>query len=206
MGSENRFEGIDEYAAKLIRYKARQLARRSDFSESDQEDLEQEMVLDLLRRLPRYDQRRAQRNTFIARIVEHKIATLIDYRRAAKRDCRREGLSLNREFDDGEGNTTDSLQTVDQEAYLRRLGIAFRPQRDQVDLRLDLESALQRLPADLRSLCELLRSKSVREISQTVGIPRPSIYDAIKRVKARLVEEGFQEILRPDPTHRDSRR
>ena len=146
MGSENRFEGIDEYAAKLIRYKARQLARRADFSESDQEDLEQEMVLDLLRRLPRYDPRRAQRNTLIARVVEHKIATLIDYRRAAKRDSWREGPSLNRDITDGEGHTTDAIQTVDQNAYLRRLGIAFRPQREQVDLHLELEDALRRLP------------------------------------------------------------
>ena len=206
MGSENRFDGIDPYAAKLIRYKARQLVRRSEFSQSDQEDIEQEIVLDLLYRLPRYDPRRAQRNTFIARIIEHKVAALIDYRRAAKRDFLREGASLNRDIADGEGRTTDAIQTVDQETYLRRLGIPFRPQRDEVDLRLDLESALQRLPEDLRSLCEMLRSMSVQEIATAVGIPRPSVYDAIKRVKARLVEEGFEEIFRPRPTDRDSRR
>ena len=203
MGSENRFDGIDDYAADLIRYKARQLVRRPEFSPSDQEDLEQEMVLDLLRRLPRYDPRRAQRSTFIARIVEHKIATLIEYQRAAKRDSDRQGPSLNRDIADGEGHTTDAIQAVDQEAYLKRLGIEFRPQRDRTDLRLDLEDALRRLPDDLRSLCEMLRSMSVQEIAKAVGMPRPSVYDAIKRVKARLGEEGFQEIFRPGPTDRD---
>ena len=203
MGSENRFDGIDVYAADLIRYKARQLVRRPEFSPSDQEDLEQEMVLDLLRRLPRYDPRRAQRSTFIARIVEHKIATLIEYQRAAKRDSDRQGPSLNRDIADGEGHTTDAIQAVDQEAYLKRLGIEFRPQRDRTDLRLDLEDALRRLPDDLRSLCEMLRSMSVQEIAKAVGMPRPSVYDAIKRVKARLGEEGFQEIFRPGPTDRD---
>ena len=206
MGSENRFDGIDDYAADLIRYKARQLVRRPEFSPSDQEDLEQEMVLDLLRRLPRYDPRRAQRSTFIARIVEHKIATLIEYQRAAKRDSDRQGPSLNRDIADGEGHTTDAIQAVDQEAYLKRLGIEFRPQRDRADLRLDLEDALRRLPDDLRSLCEMLRSMSVQEIAKAVGMPRPSVYDAIKRVKARLGEEGFQEIFRPGPTDRDLRR
>ena len=206
MGSENRFDGIDAYAARLIRYKARQLVRRSEFSESDQEDIEQEIVLDLLCRLPRYDARRAQRNTFIARIIEHKVAALIDYRRAAKRDFLREGTSLNRDIADGEGRTTDAIQTVDHETYLRRLGIPFRSERDDVNLRLDLESALQRLPEDLRSLCEMLRSMSVQEVAKATGIPRPSVYDAIKRVKARLVEEGFEEIFLPGPTDRDSRR
>jgi len=69
MGYENRYQGIDDYAVQLIKYKARQLVGRVGFTESDREDLEQEMVLDLLRRLPKFDPKRAGRNTFIARIV-----------------------------------------------------------------------------------------------------------------------------------------
>jgi len=32
---------------------------------------------------------------------------------------------------------------------------------------------------------------------EAVRMPRPSVYDAMKRVKARLAEEGFQEIFSP---------
>jgi len=55
MGFENHYEGIDEYAVQLIKYKARQLVGRVGFTESDRDDLEQELMLDLLRRLPKYN-------------------------------------------------------------------------------------------------------------------------------------------------------
>ena len=59
MGFDNRYEGIDEYAVRIIKHKARQLVGRAGFTESDREDLEQEMMLDLLRRLPKFDPKRA---------------------------------------------------------------------------------------------------------------------------------------------------
>ena len=48
MGFDKRYEGIDEYAVRIIKYKARQLVGRVGFTESDREDLEQEMILDLI--------------------------------------------------------------------------------------------------------------------------------------------------------------
>ena len=60
MGFDKRYKGIDEYAVRIIKYKARQLVGRVGFTESDREDLEQEMILDLLQRLPKYDPARAQ--------------------------------------------------------------------------------------------------------------------------------------------------
>ena len=44
------------------------------------------MVLDLLRRLPKFNPERAQRKTFIARVVNHKVATIIEARKAGMRD------------------------------------------------------------------------------------------------------------------------
>ena len=63
-------EGIDPYAVEIIRFKARQLVGQAGFTVADREDLEQELILDLLRRMPKYDSKRAKRNTFIARMVE----------------------------------------------------------------------------------------------------------------------------------------
>ena len=40
MGYENRYQGIDDYAVQLIKYKARQLVVRVGFTEFDREDME----------------------------------------------------------------------------------------------------------------------------------------------------------------------
>jgi DNA-directed RNA polymerase specialized sigma24 family protein len=52
MESRNRYDGVDAYAVTKIRHHARQLSRSRAFHSSDIEDLEQELMLDLLRRLP----------------------------------------------------------------------------------------------------------------------------------------------------------
>ena len=46
---------LNEYARSVIRNKARQLIGKYGFTPDDYEDLEQEMILDLLVRLPKFD-------------------------------------------------------------------------------------------------------------------------------------------------------
>ena len=46
MGVDNSDDGIDPYAAGLIRFKTRQLVGQAGFTASDREDIEQELILD----------------------------------------------------------------------------------------------------------------------------------------------------------------
>jgi RNA polymerase sigma-70 factor (ECF subfamily) len=195
MGFDNRYEGIDEYAGRIIKHKARQLVGRAGFTESDREDLEQEMMLDLLRRLPKYNPDRAQRNTFIARIVEHKVATIIEARKAGMRDYRLCTCSLNDRLEDEEGGSIERLETIDQEEYLRRTGKLSRPAAELQDLSIDLGRVIASLPPELRTLCERLQTESVTEISRDTGIPRGTIYESIKKLRAIFEDAGLRDYL-----------
>jgi len=195
MGYENRYQGIDDYAVQLIKYKARQLVGRVGFTESDREDLEQEMVLDLLRRLPKFDPKRAGRNTFIARIVEHKVATIIEAQKAGMRDYRLCSCSLNDRLEDEEGRSIERMETIDQEDYLRRTGKLSRPMSELRNLSIDLRSAVQTLPPELRELCKRLQTESVTEISRDTGIPRGTIYESIKKLRAIFEDADLKDYL-----------
>ena len=195
MGYENRYQGIDDYAVQLIKYKARQLVGRVGFTESDREDLEQEMVLDLLRRLPKFDPKRAGRNTFIARIVEHKVATIIEAQKAGMRDYRLCSCSLNDRLEDEEGRSIERMETINQEDYLRRTGKLSRPMSELRNLSIDLRSAVQTLPPELRELCKRLQTESVTEISRDTGIPRGTIYESIKKLRAIFEDAGLKDYL-----------
>jgi len=195
MGYKNRYQGIDDYALQLIKYKARQLVGRVGFTESDREDLEQEMVLDLLRRLPKFDPKRAGRNTFIARIVEHKVATIIEAQKAGMRDYRLCSYSLNDRLEDEEGRSIERMETIDQEDYLRRTGKLSRPMSELRNLSIDLRSAVQTLPPELRELCKRLQTESVTEISRDTGIPRGTIYESIKKLRAIFEDAGLKDYL-----------
>lgn len=204
MGS-NQYEGLDDYAVKLIRHKARQLVGRAGFVEADRADIEQEMALDLLRRLPRFDPARAARNTFIARIVEHRVATLVEAQKAGIRDYRRVAGSLDDRRPGDGGASDDGPPVLDQHEYRRAvLAGAFRDQ-EQRDLRRDLQRVVADLPADLRDLCERLQGATVSEVSRETGVPRSTLYDAIGKLRDRFDAAGLAAYL-DAPTHRGGRR
>ena len=159
MGFDKRNGGIDEYAVQLIRYKSGQLAGKAGFRVSDRDDLEQELVFDLWRRLPRYDPARARRNTFIARVVEHKIASLIEAQKAAMRDYRRCRWSLNDRTEDADGRSLEREETIDQDGYMLRIGARSRPAEELHDLAIDVAALLETLPPELRELCRRLEAE-----------------------------------------------
>lgn len=195
MGYENRYQGIDDYAVRIIRYKARQLVGRVGFTESDRQDLEQEMVFDLLRRLPKFKPERAQRNTFIARVVEHKVATIIEAQKAGMRDYRLCSCSLNDRFENEEGGSVERIDTINQDDYLQRTGKLSRPISDLRGLSIDVRSAVEKLPPELRELCKRLQVESVTDISRDTGIPRGTIYESIKKLRSLFEDAGLKDYL-----------
>ena len=195
MGSDKHDDGIDAYAVGLIRYKARRLIGQAGFTVSDRDDLEQELILDLLRRLPKYDPRRARRNTFIARVVEHRIATLIEARKAGIRDYRRCGCSLNDRFEDEEGRSVERSETLDQEDYLLRTGAQSRPAEELSALAIDMAAVFEGLPPGLRDLCRRLGTETVTEISRDTGIPRGTLYESIRKLREIFEDAGLEDYL-----------
>ena len=195
MGYENRYQGIDDYAVRIIKYKARQLVGRVGFTESDRQDLEQEMVFDLLRRLPKFKPERAQRNTFIARVVEHKVATIIEAQKAGMRDYRLCPCSLNDRFENDEGGSVERIDTINQDDYLQRTGKLSRPISDLRGLSIDVRSAVEKLPPELRELCKRLQVESVTDISRDTGIPRGTIYESIKKLRTLFEDAGLKDYL-----------
>ena len=195
MGFDKRYEGIDEYAVQIIKYKARQLVGRVGFTESDREDLEQEMLMDLLQRLPKYNPDRAQRNTFIARVVEHKIATIIEARKAGLRDYRLCNCSLNERLEDGEGGSVERIEIIDQEDYLRLTAGLSRSTAELRDLSFDVRQAIEKLPPELRELCRRLGVDTITELSRDTGVPRGTIYESLKKLRAILEVAGLKDYL-----------
>ena len=195
MGFDNQYDGIDAYAVGLIRYKARQLVGQAGFTVSDRDDLEQELVLDLLRRLPKYDPKRAQRNTFIARVVEHRVASLIEAQKAGIRDYRRCRCSLNDRFEDENGRSVERAETLDQEGYLLRTGAQSRPSDELSALAIDVAVVLETLPPELRELRRRLEAATVTEISRDTGVPRGTLYESIKKLREIFEDAGLKDYL-----------
>lgn len=192
---------IPPYASWLIRHKARQLIGRYGFVSDDRKDIEQELALDLLRRLSKFNPELASQNTFIARVVDHKIASMIEHQEAQQRDYRA-GTTPIEDLDERTEPGDRRATRFDKNAYLEVTRRAFREAAENIDRRIDLARVLDALMPDERQLAERLVHESVTEISRSTGIPRSTLYDAITKIRARVERAGLRDYITPSPTAR----
>ena len=195
MGTRNRYEGIEKFAVQLIKFKARQLVGKSGFSEADRDDLEQELAADLLKRLPKFNPARAQMNTFITRIVEHRVSTLIEAQKAKRRNYRLRGGSLNELVDQGPEGIIERIDGVDNDEYSMRTGKSSRTVEELMEMAIDINAVMADLPPDLRDLCERLKTENVTDISRDTGIPRGTIYESITKLRSMFERAGMKDYL-----------
>jgi RNA polymerase sigma-70 factor, ECF subfamily len=169
--------GLDSYARNLIRHKARQLIGKYGFTWDDYEDLCQEMILDLLTRLPRFDPGKASLNTFVTRVVNRRVANLIRDRMRAKRDHRREGLSFDEQVEQGDCEIEEGDGAGGQSNGDLLRDCQGHPEADGLDLRLDVSRAISSLPPDLKLLAELLLIHSIADAARELGVSRATLYE-----------------------------
>ena len=185
--------GITEYAAELIHHKARQLVGTAGFTRDDIEDLEQEMRLDLLERLPKFDPNKATCNTFVSRLAERKISNLIRHRTQEMRDFRCEEGSIHDVVESGDSGDekVERIETVTQDEQDFRLGKHIRSAQERRDLKLDIPLVLSKLPPELREPAELLQTMSITAAARELGIARSTLYDRIARLRHIFEDAGL---------------
>jgi RNA polymerase sigma-70 factor (ECF subfamily) len=180
MGRDSSRTELGEYAVKLISFKARQLIGQYGFTEADRDDIEQNLTVDLLQRQPKFNPSRASLHTFIDRIVNHAVASLVERQSAACRDYRRNGVSLNDPVAVGgvDDEPTEVGDLIDQDTYLRSTGQPAMHLPDQVALHVYLGRFLSMVPPELSDLCaRLAAGQTMSDIARETGIPRPTLYD-----------------------------
>lgn len=181
--------------AGLVRGKTRQLLRRAGFTRSDADDVEQEIALDLLKRLPRFDPSKASLRTFATRVVEHCVATLIEGREASCRDWRRAEESLDDLIPDDAGEVVPRWRTLDQEECAGRRRGDAPDERAAHELRLDVAVAVGSLDPALREVAERLRVSTPTEVARATGRPRTTVYESIARIGEALGDTGLSDYL-----------
>lgn len=197
METHTKQEQLSNYTRKLIYHKARQLVGQAGYTWGDVEDIEQELIRDLLDRMPKFDPEKACCNTFAARVVERKLCNLLRHRRAAMRDHRCEACSLNEEIETGEETTAQLQDAVSQDEIDLRMGRYNRPAGERAHLQMDVASVVAGLPSGLRQVAEMLRTQSVAEVSRDLGIPRRTFREKhLAPLRAIFAAAGLRDYLK----------
>ena len=208
---------LPQYVTTLIRITVHRTIGRYRFTESDRDDLEQQITLEVIRRRPRFDPAKAQENTFLARVVKHAIADIIAARKAACRDYRREEASLS-QWVLVEGDSSHPFRNewatgadlVTEQDARRHLGKPSIAPEELGDLIIDMSDAAAALPDRLRSVYEHLKELgSARKVAKATGCHHSTVYDAIKEIRKHFEEAGLESCLpgpAPNPTDPTTRR
>ena len=187
MDYKNSFDGLDDYAANLIRNKARQLVGKAGLTQSDQPDIEQELMIDLLCRMQYFNPAKGKKTTFMARIVERRISTIFEARFAQCRDWRK-CYSLNYTIDNGEGLQSEMIDLLNNDEDSNRTS-----DLELSSLKMDVERVLATLPDDLKELCLKLKENTMTEIAKEMGVPRGTLYGRIKKIRKAFLAAGLEE-------------
>jgi RNA polymerase sigma-70 factor, ECF subfamily len=187
---ENEY-GFDAEITRIIRIKARQAVERTGFQPDEAQDIEQEVAAELHAALPRYDERKARRTTFAARVIERRITKIMSERTALKRGNGHTIVSLHDTVRTGDGEEFELIELIDQEEVLLRTGRLSRPFQEQADLAIDMRESLDGLSDKLRDVADGLQRLNPSELSRETGTPRSTLYESIDKVRDHLTHDGL---------------
>jgi len=128
--------------------------------------------------------------TFMSRVLEHKLQRLVAKLTAHKRKVSSNCVSLNESISDEEDSPTYLDQLPENAGHISNLHISS-------DLKIDLSKSIQKLTPKQQELCRLLGEEglNIKEASEALKIPRGTLYEDIKRIKAIFQQEKLNEYL-----------
>lgn len=193
LNTTNGFECLDSYSINLIQYKTRRLIGQVGYTDSDRDDIEQELALHLHQYLPKHDPARGTIKTFVNCVLDNKIRTMVSARLTSLYDVRMHGSSLDEYVQTESDDCVCTGDIIDEEDYLMRTGNLSRPVLEVVELQIDVRRVVSELPADLRDLCEHLVRKNITEISREAGVSRQKIYEMRNALRFIFSQDGLDE-------------
>ncbi len=186
------------YAKTTIKLSARKLIGKCGITAADLEDIESEMMLDVLQRLPKHNQRRWSYKTFIPRIVKNKSHHILRSR-CTEKECYfryAQSMDVQYEIETEEGNTFLTLHDIISAKSLRGGGDLTGCQSD--DLRIDLASVISNL-SDIQQQCchAIMNEEQVSKIAKEHNMPRSTFYKrVIIPIRQAFKEAGLEEYLK----------
>jgi len=186
------FDGEIERAVRIY---SRRLIGIAGFVEHNLDDIRQEMRLELLARFSSFDPRRAQRSTFIARVLEHKAGQIVRHRIAEKRDYRREEYSLNDAIRDPDGRKIMRVQNLTDADCSGRLNPSVRPPVDHGAQRETLALAMARLTEPQRAICMRLMHVSQKQLCRETGMSVRALQRHLREIRQCMKHAGLRADL-----------
>jgi len=171
---------VDPYILQQASCRASLLVATAGFRSDDWEDLRQEMILDCLRRSPKFDPSRGNWQGFVRGVVRNQAAVLVTRRH---RTVQREVLAEDLSHDDTETacDPADPLGAGNEHEIEAGLQMS-----------IDVQHVLEGLPPQLQNLALLLSELPVLEAGAKTGKSRSRVYQMTRQLRDAFERAGFR--------------
>ncbi len=178
------------YAGRRIRHRAFQVSCCRGFSESDRDDLEQDLRIAIMQSLHMFDPSRGHWNVFVFTIVEREILDRFTPGQIRERTRAMETDSLSTLVAGPDQEETSLAQLVLPEDLSRLNGQPHRHHTATTDLTEDVAVVIDHLPPEQATLAMQLMELSPSELARELKVPRSTLRDAIKELRESFMRWG----------------
>ena len=177
------------YILRLAEVRASLLVANSLFTRDEWEDIRQELIFDVLCRMPKFDPARGHWEGFVRGVMRNHSSVLHQKR---YREARRGVPDTVRKHSGEAGNDPPA-----EHESLRGSN-----ETHAIDLSLDVQGAISSVPSPLRILAGQLSHMNVAEVCRATGRSRSRVYQMIRQIRAHFLKEGLGLIgqrRKPEP-------
>ena len=165
------------YATWYAKKKSKELVGHFGFTSSDQDDIEQQLLLSLLERWPKFNPQECSALEFISWAIGRAVADLI------REQQRRQNAEPT------QCQPVDEL-IADDEASLPAACIESDPV-PAIDLVLDIEVVLLRLPPQVQETARELKTGNVCEVARRLGLSRRTVRSRLQLIRQAFEQAGY---------------
>ena len=161
---------LNDYALEQIEFRARTIGRQQGLSQSDIEDLQQDLALAVLDLGDRFEPDTASHATFINSALDWVIQKRV-------RDEEPQPVDID-DLDEAEEPVTNDPRNGQMSFF------------DGINQAIDIADVIESMPPELREICTLLKSHSISEVCDHLEIGYAKLHRQVARIK-QIFQESW---------------
>jgi len=191
MGDHSQDIVLNPFTVTFIRVKAAQLIKRSDFSSSDFDDLQQDMRLYLLEKARLFDPERGNIESFVTKTVNSCVGMLLRRQDCRKRCEDKKAVSLERTMVEHEDEITDLGHVLLEDDGQRRRRVYPKSDFEHFELNEAVAHVMAKLDPDDRDLLLSTAEHGLKETARRRGVSWRQVTNARERLRKEFEKAGL---------------
>ncbi len=189
--SDGNLSELTNFDYAVVRNKAKEVLRKSRFTYKDLEDIQQDLTVEVLAALKKYDAGRGARNAFVTVVVENAGATLLRHHNAQRRSQRTYSLDS---YTPASQEESRALQVTENDLHRVR-SLAPREDSEAIQLVNDTAVSMGLLCEGYRNIADRLKLLSLKETAEATGLTRYRLNQSIKEMRGKFEKQALQDYL-----------